>query len=216
MSFFSLVLLAWCTPRTSVPSQVEQPTSPWVAEDSIAENEPNKPVIALEGTVNLAVDTQRSNLRWEWRRVLYSYQGDISFNQWIITFEDGVPIAGSFTIDMTTIAIDNGNQRVVDHLSSDDFFSVETYPEATLTIVTVEPTSMADEFLVTADLTIKGTTNPVQFVALFSPDRLQASGAFEIDRSLWDVRFGSPSFFNDLGDRAISNMIGFEVDVTFN
>ena len=64
-----------------------------------------------------------------------------------------------------------------------------------------------------ANLTIKGISNPITFLAETSKlnGKTVVQSKFKIDRSRWDVRYGSKSFFNDLGDQAISDVITFDV-----
>lgn len=157
------------------------------------------------------IDTAASQLVWEGRRVLYSYTGTVDFAEWYVRIDNGALVWGRFVLDMTTITLANGPDQVRQHLSSDDFFAVETYPEAILEITTVEPLESATEFDVIADLTIRGITHPVGFVASFDEDMRSATTSLEIDRTLWDVRFGSSNFFQWLGDRVISNTIPFDI-----
>lgn len=116
---------------------------------------------------------------------------------------------------MTELKENNNNKKLMDHLKNEDFFDVVNHPTATLTFTNALPTANPREFLITADLTIKGITNPVEFTAQFNEDMTAAQTTFDIDRTLWNIRYGSPSFFNDLGDNAISNTISFTVSVSF-
>jgi len=65
-------------------------------------------------------------------------------------------------------------------------------------------------FTVTGDFTIKGKTNPATFDLQISVG--EATAKVIIDRSLYDIRYGSTSFFDNLGDKVIYN--DFELDVT--
>jgi polyisoprenoid-binding protein YceI len=69
---------------------------------------------------------------------------------------------------------------------------------------------------VTADITIKGITSEIQFpveLSIAEDGTLTASSTIEVDRSKHDVRYGSDSFFDNLGDKAINNIIAFEVSL---
>jgi polyisoprenoid-binding protein YceI len=101
------------------------------------------------------------------------------------------------------------NARLVGHLKSDDFFSVEAHPTSILTI-TESSTFIDGEANVKANLTIKGKSHPLAFMVKRAGDVFQARITF--DRSLYDVRFGSGKFFQNLGNNAIDDMI--PVDVT--
>jgi polyisoprenoid-binding protein YceI len=95
------------------------------------------------------------------------------------------------------------NQKLVGHLKSDDFFSVETHPTATLVLTNVKKSG--SNYTFKGDLTIKGTTKPVSFQASSTTesDAVKVEGELVIDRSDFDVRYGSKSFFDNLGDKMI-------------
>ena len=106
---------------------------------------------------------------------------------------------------------------MVNHLKSDDFFSVEKNPVATFTITKIAPYSAkkdeAATHYVTGNLTIKGITHEISFPAeiTFSDDLMTAKAAFAIDRTKWNVRFRSGSFFENLGDKMIYDDIKFDL-----
>ena len=124
---------------------------------------------------------------------------------------------GEFVIDMTTIANEDltnqaANDKLVNHLKSDDFFSVEKFPEANFVATSVEKQEDGN-YLITGDLTIKGITNSISFPAdiIRQNSGIVADAEFSINRTLWDVRFGSNTFFGNLGDNAIDDMINFNI-----
>lgn len=113
--------------------------------------------------------------------------------------------AGKFTIDMASITNtdleDPGyNAKLVGHLKSDDFFGVEKYPTAKLEIKSSSKFEN-NKGTVKAHLTIKETTLPIEFEAQKEGNWLMAE--IIIDRSKYDVRYGSGSFFDNLGDKTI-------------
>jgi polyisoprenoid-binding protein YceI len=97
------------------------------------------------------------------------------------------------------------NAKLINHLKSDDFFSVTKYPTSLLEITKVEGTGA--NLTVTGNLSIKGKTNPVSFPVTVSKSGKENvyKGTITVDRSKYDVRYGSKSFFNDLGDKAIND-----------
>ncbi len=126
----------------------------------------------------------------------------------------GVITGGKFTIDMTSINVtdlDGGmKSKLEGHLKNDDFFSVDKFKTANLAIVSVDGDN------VKANLTIKGITNEITFPAkvVFSDSgEITATASIEVDRSKYDVRYGSDSFFDNLGDKAIDNILKFEVSL---
>ena len=132
-----------------------------------------------------------------------------------LTLSGGELVAGSFVLDMTSIASTDGAPgRLVEHLNSDDFFGTATFPTASLVIVSAE--SLGDgNYAVVGDLTIKGITNPIEFTASASESDgvVNATADIVFDRSLYDVQFGSGTFFSDLGDDLISDEIEIAVEL---
>jgi polyisoprenoid-binding protein YceI len=135
---------------------------------------------------------------------------------------NGMLTAGKFTIDMTTIhSIDmEGNpkyEKLVGHLKSDDFFDVQKFPATTFEITSVAPLSGSQQgnATVSGNLTIKEATHNISFptVVMVTDTSLIAVAKFSIDRSKWNVRYGSESFFDNLGDGVIKNEIDFEVSL---
>ena len=104
-----------------------------------------------------------------------------------------------FTVDVNSISTDNEMRDT--HLKSDDFFGVATYPTAELVLTKVEGTNFS------GNLTIKGITNPVSFTATSSKDGKSTvyKGTLTIDRSKYNVKYGSKSFFDNLGDKVIND-----------
>ena len=94
------------------------------------------------------------------------------------------------------------------HLKSNDFFEVENFPTASL-VITSATKKMRNHHEVTAELTIRGITNPITFEMHIENDNAMAKLA--IDRTKYDIRYRSNSFFDNLGDIAIYNE--FELDI---
>lgn len=190
--------------------------NPNAVEMANTENETAAPVALADGSYT--VSTTSSSLIWEGSKPLiptgYFDRGTIDLRSGILEVEGGNVASGTFTIDMATIAAAETSgqgevSRLTDHLQSADFFDVETYPTATFTVTDVSETGE-----VTGNLTIKGTTREVTFPAEFSQsgDTVTATAEIEIDRTLWDIRYGSGKFFQDLGD----NLIADTFTVTLN
>ena len=122
-------------------------------------------------------------------------------------------------MDMTSIvnediSNESMNERLVGHLKSDDFFSVEKHPVSTLVIKEVKHKA-GNTHLFTGDLIIKGITHPVTFDAevVIDGDKLRAKGKMEVDRTLYDIKFRSGKFFSDLGDNLIYDTFTLDFDV---
>lgn len=94
------------------------------------------------------------------------------------------------------------------HLSSDDFFKVEKYPESAfkMTSIKLKPGSR-DQYVMKGDLTIIGTTKPIEFPVQVSSDKnsLTGTGTLKIERLNWGLQYGSGSIFKSLTADKIIN-----------
>ncbi len=166
---------------------------------------------------NYQVDTIMSKLNWSADRVLSSgHVGSISIKSGDVSVS-GEEVTGNFIMDMTTIIADDGlNDILMNHLRSDDFFSVQNFPEADFRLSGLDYDN--NSAIVSGALTIKGTTGNIIFPAYISDDAgvYTVVAKITIDRTLWNVRYGSPSFFDDLGDAAIKDDIVFDLTLVLN
>ncbi|WP_109831339.1 YceI family protein [Reichenbachiella versicolor] len=145
-----------------------------------------------------------------------SHTGTIDIKENNLTFEEGQLTGGSIIVDMTTITDTDlegeWKQKLEGHLNSDDFFGTATFPTSTLAIKSIEA-GEGDVIKVTADLTIKETTLEEAFeVTKTEQDgKVSYTAVVEIDRTKYNVKYGSSNFFEDLGDKAINDIFKLEV-----
>lgn len=164
---------------------------------------------AQQMTVNVA----ESNIHWLGKKVTGQHEGNLSLTSGVLTMTDGTLTGGTFVVDMNSMTCTDlqgsSAANLIGHLKSDDFFGVETNPEAQLIITNVDDKGNG-VFGITGDFTIKGITHPASF-DLTITDKT-ASANVVIDRSKYDIRYGSNTFFDNLGNKAIYN--DFELAVT--
>lgn len=158
------------------------------------------------------VDTTQSVVNWSGSKITgKSHTGTVSIKEGGLQLANGKVTGGKFAIDMTTITVTDLSggmaKKLEGHLKSEDFFATEKFNTANLTITGSEGNT------VKADITIKGITESISFPAevKVGDDGLVATANIEIDRSKFDVRYGSDSFFDNLGDKAIDNTLKFSV-----
>lgn len=158
----------------------------------------------------------KSTVKWEAKKVVAGgHNGTLALKSGSLVLKNGVPVKGNVVIDMNSLANTDlneaGKKRLIGHLKSDDFFSVEKFPDAVFIVKNAETT---DDGMVkvTGDLSIKGITNPLSFKAKMNSknDALTVSGTMSVDRTLYDVKYGSGKFFDDLGDKAINDNFTLE------
>jgi polyisoprenoid-binding protein YceI len=165
------------------------------------------------------IDTKASKVHWNGKKVTGEHTGYLSVGKGSVMVENNSVVGAKVSIDMNSIVCtdikDEGtNQKFVGHLKSDDFFSVEKHPKVNFEITSMKPGSTAGEYNVNGKLTIKGITNDISFPAKVSVNNglVKAVGTAKLDRTKWDIRYGSGKFFQGLGDK----MIYDEFEVTFD
>ena len=159
------------------------------------------------------INTAESTVTWTGKKVTGQHTGTISIKSGNLNFEHGSIVGGSVMIDMNSIANTDLDaeygKKLEGHLKSDDFFGVATHPTAQLTITKVNKGKATGSYDIAADLTIKGITKPITFTADVGPE--MATAKIVINRAEYDVKYGSGSFFDDLGDKMIYD--DFELDL---
>lgn len=165
------------------------------------------------------IDTDASVLNWTGQKVTGKHHGNVHLKSGSFTVEGGEISQGTFTIDMTSITNsdvenDGYKQKLVGHLKSDDFFGVEKFPEATFKVTESSKISGGNANI-TGDLTIKGITHPISFKAVLhdTGDAMKVYGNIVIDRTLYDVKFGSGKFFEGLADNTIYDEFTINLNV---
>lgn len=161
----------------------------------------------------LKVDAPKSVLKWNGKKVGGEHYGKITLKEGSLKVNNDKIENGVFVIDMNTITSDDLpagdlNASLVGHLKSDDFFGVEKHPEATLEIIN-STTFVNGKATVTGNLTIKGITNKVVFDV--TREGYFFSTLVTVDRSLYNVRYGSGKFFANLGDKTINDEFTLDV-----
>ena len=168
---------------------------------------------AADATYNIVQD--ESSLMWTGREVsTSSHYGTINFTSGQFEIADGLISQGEFLVDMTSITVQDltggSKDRLEGHLRSDDFFSVESYPTAHLYISSSEAISNG-KWMVNGFLTIKDISHPVLFEMANTEDGWNASLVF--DRSKYNVKFRSGTFFENLGDKLIYDDIELKINL---
>ncbi|WP_129718202.1 YceI family protein [Pedobacter sp. SYP-B3415] len=152
------------------------------------------------------VDTQKSTLTWIGKKVSGSHNGTIALQSGSLNFNGKKLNGGNFTIDMASIKDADKSARLEGHLKADDFFGSAKYPTSTFVIKKVSDAG-AGKVNVNGDLTIKGKTNSISFpatIAWGSDGSVTATAdKVIVDRTKYDIKYGSKSFFSDLGDKFI-------------
>jgi polyisoprenoid-binding protein YceI len=179
--------------------------------------------IALATAVSLSVSGQtkkinpaKSTIDWTGKKVTGQHVGTINLKEGALVFKGNALKGGTFTADMSTIVTTDlegdSKKQLEGHLRSEDFFGIEKFKTATLVFKKIKSNGN-DQYAVTADLTIKGITKPITFNITVKGNT--AKTVLNVDRTKYGIKYGSGSFFSDLGDKTISDEFVLDVSLVF-
>lgn len=162
------------------------------------------------------IDVSKSIINWTGKKITGQHEGTIKFKEGVLMFKNNKITGGKFVADMTSL--DNTDQtgsskaKLEGHLKSDDFFGVYNFDTALLSFKTVTDKGN-NTYTIIANLTIKGATHPVIFDLVVKGNTATAN--LSVDRTKYDIRYGSGSFFDDLGDKTIYDEFNLKVNLAF-
>ncbi|MCW8982053.1 YceI family protein [Altibacter sp.] len=175
---------------------------------------------ATEYTVN----TEKSVIKWVGAKPTGSHNGTVKLSSGTLSANDREIQAGNFTIDMNSITdLDLEGEKKANleaHLKGTaegkegDFFNVTKYPTATFELTDVS--GEGGDVTVRGNLTIKDVTHNIEFPAVVSfpgDDVFLKSKPFSIDRTKWNVNYGSKSVFDNLGDQFINDEVELVIEL---
>ncbi|MBG08895.1 MAG: lipid-binding protein [Halobacteriovoraceae bacterium] len=151
------------------------------------------------------IDLKKSWLRWRAEKVTGFHEGPIKIKTASLKFEKGLIKKGTFIVDMDSLSSDDMEEgkwrnKLIGHLKSDDFFSVKKFKTAVLKINDSKKLPSGD-LKVKGSLLIKGINKPVEFVAKKTGPGFKGDLVF--NRTHYDIKYRSSSFFKNLGDKVI-------------
>ncbi|MFA9212426.1 MAG: YceI family protein [Candidatus Methylacidiphilales bacterium] len=171
------------------------------------------------------VNAEQSTFNWQAKKVTGEHMGTVKFTSGTIEVKGAALVGGSFDVDMTTITCTDlpageWNDKLIGHLKSPDFFAVDNFKSANLKIKSATAIkgakAGANNYNVVADLTIKGIKKEVKFpafVVVKKSGEVVANASFDIDRTAYDIKYGSKSFFEGIGDKAIDDKFNVKIRV---
>ncbi len=185
-------------------------------DTEISSNTSNK-ISPEQGVYKVVID--ETELSWIGKELSTKiHTGTLNLSNGIIQVDNDKKITGNITINMSTINVTDLQGRAKEmlegHLRSVDFFEVENFPKATLSFKSKSFNKLKNQINFEGELTIKDISNPILFNAILleSSPYLKAKAILSFDRSKYNVRFRSGSFFENLGDKLILDVI--DVNIT--
>ena len=216
---FALVLFA-CQKPSNNKKTTQQTTVHESADGSqknAAKEKSSKftPVILgkLSSNDTLQIDLNNSQISWIGRKVTGEHSGSLHLSNGWVVMDKNALIGGKFIFDMTSISNTDIESpewklKLEDHLKSEDFFNVDSFPNAILEIKEHQQLSddqSASNNQILADLTIRGIKQELSFpISLQQSDSIfSAEGTVDIDRTLYNIQYKSGKFIEGLGDKLI-------------
>lgn len=186
-----------------------------VSDKQNADNKSGKP---------LTVSVTDSKINWLGKKVTGQHNGTIKVSGGEVLVDNGKVTGGKVEIDMKTIANEDlkdeeSNKKLVGHLSSPDFFDVAKFPNSKIEITKVETLNDATKpnvnSTVTGNLTMKDVTKSITFPAEIKIENgvLTVKADFDIDRTDWNIKYGSGKFFDNLGDKVINDKFNLNLTI---
>lgn len=176
--------------------------------------------VAIENSVAVNnVNLEASVLTWKGSKPTGSHNGTVALQSGDLVVENGTLTQGVFVVDMNTItntdmAGSDGAAKIEGHLKAADFFDVAQYPTSKFVITSV--VEKEGKLLVTGNLTIKAITKSITIPASLSTEdgiSIFKSDVFTIDRTDFNVKYGSKSFFDGLKDKFINDLVEMSFEV---
>jgi polyisoprenoid-binding protein YceI len=163
------------------------------------------------------VDVSKSSIVWTGKKVTGFHEGTINLKDGSLVFKGKALVGGTFNVDMTSLIVTDlqsgqGKEKLEGHLKEDEFFGTDKFGTATLVFKRLSVKS-PNVYAVTADLTIKGITKPVTFNLATTANT--ATTKVVIDRTKYNIKYGSGSFFDNLGDKVINDNFDLAVVLKF-
>ena len=173
----------------------------------------------------MIIDVEKSTAEWLGKKVTGQHNGTIKFVKGDFTVDNGKVTGGKFEMDMNSIVVLDltdaaMNTKLTGHLKSDDFFGSAKFPSSKFEITKVDvlndPNKPGMNSTVTGNLTIKDITKSISFPAEIKIENgvLNAKADFDIDRTEWNVKYGSGKFFENLGDKMINDNFNLKLTLT--
>lgn len=221
--FFAVALVSWAV---TACNNAPQETVETKEVEEVAQPE--------ESAVSYAIVTDGDEIMWEGYKTIPgdSHTGTLQVKEGSFMIENGQVTGGSFVIDMNSIYNedlpqegDYNKAKLVGHLKSEDFFYTEKFPTATFTITKIAEGAHHDDHaegadahhhMISGNLKMRGNEKNITFPATIEvSDNMVTltTPEFVIDRTNWEVMYGSSNLTSVAKDKAIDNNIKLKLNV---
>lgn len=192
--------------------------------DEATTSEAETVTVADTDSQKYTTDITKSTIEWKGFKPTGVHNGTINIENGSLTMKDGTIQSGTFLIDMKSIEVldmeGEYKEKLEKHLmgtvegKEDHFFDVNKFPIAKFEVTGSETTD--EKTNLSGNLTIKGVENNITFPVTISNENgilTLTSDTFTIDRTKWNVNYGSKSVFDDLGDSFVNDEIELKINL---
>ena len=197
----------------------------WLAESRSVEGTGASATSPLTG--ELALDAERTKVRWVGRNLMNQHNGEVAASAGYIKVDaSGVPIAGKVTVDMQGMVCHDLEDSslaagLIGHLSNTDFFDVANHPEASFELRSASPIESATyglpNYRVQGVLSARGLSVEIEVEAMIEPieEGYVFQTVFDFDRTQLGALYGSGSIFERLGMHLVNDLVSMDVAAIF-
>lgn len=180
---------------------------------------------ATVAAIAYTVDPAASTIEWVGKKPTGQHSGTIALANGSVMTKEGTIESGSFTIDMNSITVTDlegddkagleGHLKGLGEGAEDHFFNVAKFPTAAFEVTGIS--EKEGKTHLEGNLTIKGISKNISFpvtTAMEGDQMTLNTEVFTINRTQWNVNYGSKSIFSDLGDKFINDDIELKISLT--
>lgn len=222
-----VLLLSACVPKktSEALNKNENTDKKAIANEASSQSQASSQSKKAGEPVSYLLSPEESELNWYSKKILADtkHNGTVLIKAGYITMADDELTGGEISIDMSTVKDKDmegkpSAQTLEKHLMSEDFFDVAKYPTANFVIKTVSKKKIdngEEIYSLVGDMRVKDKTNSIELEAkiLREDDKISLLADFSIDRTLWEIKYGSGKFFKSLGDELIDDIIEYKLDL---
>ena len=196
------------------------------AQNKVNPTDAQETAVAGEGAVSYEIDTEASTINWRGTKPTGEHVGYLKIESGSFTASDNQIESGNLIIDMNSLTVtdegisDEDKTDLENHLKGTvegqetDFFNVNVYPTATFEVTGISQENGQQKLQ--GNLTIKEDTKNIEFPVTASVEGetlTLESETFTLDRTDWNVNYGSKSIFDNLGNNFISDEMEISIDI---
>lgn len=174
--------------------------------------------LSVNATENYKLDAKSSKIEWVGKKLAGQHEGTINFSEGEFNVAKGQLVAGRVTVDMNSIVTTDlqgeYKGKLEGHLKAPDFFDVAQFATSKFEITSVVYEGK-EKAKIQGKLTIKGISQEVSLDATvkLAGSAMVAVGKIKVDRTKYGLKYGSKSFFSDLGDKVIDDEFELSLNV---